>query len=191
LVGDEELVAMQRHVAECAACAGHDATIRRALLLFRNMAPIEPSAEFADRLQARLRAERRRQRDRALRAGYGGPGFGTFTALAAGAIAAGFVVISAFEGRPTPPALALSPLVVAAVQPVERPRMIVANNAPMLIGDSGRPREAALTAWRPLTDPAFAASVPNGMSPWPEAVLDGRPAPTTGSPQLKLTKLEQ
>jgi len=50
-----ELVRMQRHLAECKSCAKHDAKIRRALLLFRNLPSIEPSAGFSQRLEARLR----------------------------------------------------------------------------------------------------------------------------------------
>src|SRR5215218_520516 len=46
---------MQRHVAECPPCAAHDARIRRSLLLARNLPSIEPSANFAPRLEARLR----------------------------------------------------------------------------------------------------------------------------------------
>jgi len=50
-----ELVRMQRHIAECESCAKHDAKIRRALLLIRNLPSIELSADFAERLEARLR----------------------------------------------------------------------------------------------------------------------------------------
>ena len=50
-----ELVRMQRHLTECESCAKHDAKIRRALLLFRNLPSIEPSADFSQRLEARLR----------------------------------------------------------------------------------------------------------------------------------------
>lgn len=46
---------MQRHIAECAECAGHDTRVRRALLLFRNVPHIEPSDDFTTRLEARLR----------------------------------------------------------------------------------------------------------------------------------------
>jgi hypothetical protein len=161
------------------------------------MPAIEPSAEFSDRLQARLRAERRRQREHARRAGYGGPGFGTLTALTAGMLAAGFVVVAAFESRaPLPalqpvPALALAPVVVAAVPRVERPRLIVAEGTPVLVGDSGRPRDGDGTVWRSLTDPTFESVIPNGMPGWPTAGL-GYPSPAPfGAPQLKLTKLEQ
>jgi hypothetical protein len=50
-----ELVRMQGHIAECEACAKQDAKIRRALLLFRNLPAIEPSPDFKQRLEARLR----------------------------------------------------------------------------------------------------------------------------------------
>src|SRR4051812_40951581 len=50
-----ELVRMQRHIAECESCAKQDAKIRRALLLFRNLPSIEPSADFTKRLEARLK----------------------------------------------------------------------------------------------------------------------------------------
>jgi hypothetical protein len=52
-----ELVRMQRHMSECESCARHDAKIRRALLLFRNLPAIEPSEGFSDRLEARLHEE--------------------------------------------------------------------------------------------------------------------------------------
>jgi predicted anti-sigma-YlaC factor YlaD len=192
LPGDEELVAMQCHVAECSECAGHDATVRRALLLFRNMPSIEPSPEFADRLQARLRTERRRQRDRAQRAGYGAPRVGTFAALAAGALAAGFIVVSALDSRIVPPALALSPLVVATAPPVERTRTIVASGAaPVLVSDSEPDMGADPGAWSPLTDPAFAAAASSGLPVWPAAVLAAHPPTPLGAPQLKLTNLER
>ena len=52
-----DLVRMQRHIAECESCAKHDARVRRALLIFRNLPSIEPSADFSQRLEARLRRE--------------------------------------------------------------------------------------------------------------------------------------
>jgi hypothetical protein len=53
-----ELVTMTRHIAECEQCAKHDATVRRALLLFRNLPLIEPSPRFRERLEERLREAR-------------------------------------------------------------------------------------------------------------------------------------
>lgn len=50
-----ELVRMQMHIGDCATCARRDATIRRSLMLFRSLSPIEPSAGFSERLECRLR----------------------------------------------------------------------------------------------------------------------------------------
>lgn len=47
---------MYDHLEECARCATFDATIRRGLLVARNLPSIEPSRDFGMRLQARLRA---------------------------------------------------------------------------------------------------------------------------------------
>jgi len=50
-----ELVRMQMHLTECPECARHDATIRRSLMLFRNLPRIEPSSDFSQKLERRLR----------------------------------------------------------------------------------------------------------------------------------------
>lgn len=52
------LVAMQCHLAECEACARHDAAIRRGLMVLHSLPSIEPSPDFRTRLSARLREER-------------------------------------------------------------------------------------------------------------------------------------
>jgi hypothetical protein len=49
-----ELVGMQMHLMECEECARHDATVRRSLMLFRNLPSIEPSPDFSAKLQQRL-----------------------------------------------------------------------------------------------------------------------------------------
>jgi hypothetical protein len=49
-----ELVGMQMHLLECGKCAKQDAAIRRSLMLFRNLPPIEPSADFSARLHQKL-----------------------------------------------------------------------------------------------------------------------------------------
>lgn len=50
-----ELVRMQMHLTECRDCARHDATIRRSLMLFRSLPRIEPSADFSQALERKLR----------------------------------------------------------------------------------------------------------------------------------------
>ncbi len=56
------VAAAARHVAECPACARHDTAVRRSLLLARNLSrhapPLECSADFGARLEARLRVVR-------------------------------------------------------------------------------------------------------------------------------------
>lgn len=49
-----ELVRMQMHLTECEECARHDATIRRSLMLFRNLPRIEPSPDFSKKLERKL-----------------------------------------------------------------------------------------------------------------------------------------
>jgi anti-sigma factor RsiW len=50
-----ELVRMQMHLTECPECARHDATIRRSLMLFRSLPRIEPSPDFSQNLERKLR----------------------------------------------------------------------------------------------------------------------------------------
>ena len=50
-----ELVRMQMHLTECEECSRHDATIRRSLMVFRNLPRIEPSSDFSVKLEKRLR----------------------------------------------------------------------------------------------------------------------------------------
>ena len=53
-----ELVRMQMHLTECEGCARHDATIRRSLMLFRNLPRIEPSPDFSKSLERKLHEAR-------------------------------------------------------------------------------------------------------------------------------------
>src|SRR4051812_36004720 len=49
-----ELVGMQMHLLECEECSKYDSTVRRSLMLFRNIPPIQPSADFSARLNKKL-----------------------------------------------------------------------------------------------------------------------------------------
>lgn len=53
-----ELIGMQMHLLECEKCGKYDSTIRRSLMLFRNIPPIEPSPDFSARLQRKLELAR-------------------------------------------------------------------------------------------------------------------------------------
>lgn len=50
-----EVVRMQRHIAECEQCARLDWSVRRSLMVFRNLPSIEPSENFEVRLQEKIR----------------------------------------------------------------------------------------------------------------------------------------
>ena len=145
-----DLVAMQRHLAECAECARHDTAIRRGMLLLRNMPTIEPSPEFQSRLAARLKESRARDLARATRDGmHRGPGLGVFAMTAAGVLATSLLATVTLEWNRPPHDLALPPVV--AMAPVE-------------------PAPA-------LASPAIVASVSAAMPIWPTALLvDQQPA---------------
>ncbi len=105
-----ELVRMQRHIAECAECARVDANVRRSLMLVRSLAPIEPSAEFSAKLDAKLRECRLSQ--------HVASGYGYRTVPVIGAVASlvmlGYVAetMRSVDQRPTnivlPPAVAIA-----------------------------------------------------------------------------------
>jgi hypothetical protein len=70
---------MRSHMRYCADCARHDAVVRRGLLMVRNLPPIEPSAHFRERLNARIQADvRHTARRRAI-----GTRIARYTAIAA------------------------------------------------------------------------------------------------------------
>jgi anti-sigma factor RsiW len=92
----EEVVAMQGHLLKCAKCAAHDAKIRRALLLFRNLPAVEPSPDFYSRLSARIESERASAATRPTFAARG-PGIGTFMSVAAGLVTVGYVTAASLD----------------------------------------------------------------------------------------------
>jgi len=144
---DAALVAMQCHLAECEACAEHDTAVRRSLLVFRNLPPIEPSADFQARLNKRLDAVRRAMQAAQAIPPHRGPGLGTFVATATGVMAAGFLLTAAFDWTAPPRDLALAPVIAS------------------------RPAEVAEFATPPAPNPAIIASVSSGMAVWPAALI--------------------
>jgi hypothetical protein len=136
-----ELVRMQRHIAECACCAKHDAKIRRSLLLFRNLPSIEPSPDFSARLEARLKNCQQEQlaiTQRNLRGG-------AIAATLASAIMLGYIGTTLFNEPRTPPDLLLPP-VVASIPESEL---------------------APITT----STPAIVTSVSAGLAIWPAALF--------------------
>lgn len=153
-----DMVAMQRHLGECEACARHDVLVRRSLLVFRNMSLIQPSAEFRERLKARLQMaspmEQAFPGERTM-------GVTSYLAVAAAVITIGFmsaVVIDrgeagampllapavAYEPEPVRPAIA-APAIMASVStgmPMW-PAMLMLDQAPVQFANS----QFQLAAW--------------------------------------------
>jgi anti-sigma factor RsiW len=140
-----EMAEMQRHLLACDACARQDASVRRALLVLRNVPAVEPTAGFSDRLRDRLRQERKRVRRDEYP--FRGPSVGVFAGAGASVIALGMITVVMLgreSSSQTPPSL---PAVVAY--------------APAL---ADVPNEQVAT-------PAFVASMSMGMPVWPALLL--------------------
>jgi hypothetical protein len=137
-----ELVRMQRHIAECENCAKQDAKIRRALLLVRNLPPIEPSPDFTRRLEARLKETHNEDllhlTQRNLRRG-------AIVATVASALMLGYIGTTLYSAD-TPSRDLLMPPVVATIP------------------------EAELTPITTST-PVIMASVSAGLTIWPAALF--------------------
>jgi hypothetical protein len=118
-LSDAELVAMEAHLSECERCARYDTVMRRGLLVLRNLPTVEPSADFRDRLNAKL--QRINQAD-ARAALYRGPGVGSFVTVAAGMLMAGFLVAMALSGSGAPKVLRMAP--VLAMRPAVQPPVV-------------------------------------------------------------------
>jgi hypothetical protein len=138
-----ELDAMARHRSLCDDCARLDTRVRRALLVAHNLPTIEPSAEFAERLQIRLTEERTRMAALHVSETVGwrwrpsSPG--GYAAMAAGLITvAGLAATLSGIGR-EPEMIRLAPVV--ATLPELEPSM--------------------------FASPAMVASMPTGLTVWP------------------------
>jgi hypothetical protein len=126
-----DIVAGQRHLAECDDCARYDTTVRRALLVFRNLPTIQPSAQFSERLNARLReAKRSPEAEWRIR----GPGLGAFAAAALGVVALGYLSTLALDITSPRPLLAFAPVVATQPETVPSPMTSSAIAASMSMG---------------------------------------------------------
>ena len=106
----EDVVAMQRHLTECERCAAHDAKVRRSLLVFRNLPPVEPSPDFYARLSARIESERVAPRPTfAAR----GPGMGAFMGIAASLVTVGYLAASGLHWTAPQGDIVLAPVVAS------------------------------------------------------------------------------
>lgn len=125
-----ELVRMQMHLNECVECARHDATIRRSLMLFRNLPRIEPSPDFSKRLEIKLREAK--LADAAAASGTRSRRFAAAVTVTS-AVMLGYIGIS-LRSVDTPQDIILPPVVAFAsssdaVSPGPGPEMIAAVSA--------------------------------------------------------------
>lgn len=132
-----ELVRMQRHIAECESCAKHDAKIRRALLLIRNLPSIELSADFSARLEARLKechgehllATTQRNLKR-----------GAIAATLASAVMLGYIGTTLYHHTDAPRDLVMPPVVAFLPEPELTP---ITTSTPAIVASVS----AGLTIW--------------------------------------------
>lgn len=125
---------MRRHLFECERCAAHDAKIRRALLVFRNLPAVEPSPDFYSRLSARIASEHTASGQRMFASR--GPGIGTFMGVAAGLVTMGYVAATSLNWTAPRGDLALAPVV--ATEPA-LPSPSVENQALVASVSAGMP----------------------------------------------------
>jgi hypothetical protein len=117
-----ELVRMQIHMNECDECARHDATIRRSLMLFRNLPRIEPSPDFSRRLEMKLREAKLAD---AASAAHSGSNSGSSMRFKAGVSIASAVMLAyigiALRHVDTPQDIVLPPVVAIATTSEAQP----------------------------------------------------------------------
>ena len=146
------LVSAERHVLECEECARHDTAVRRGLLLFRNLPPIEPSPDFAARLELRLRSATDDgdgvpdwMHDETRSGGFGRRRSATSMAMAAaGLLMLGYGANTVVGWNSPPGDVALAPVVAMTPEPLPQ---------------------------APLTSPALVTSVSASLPVWPLALL--------------------
>ena len=118
VLSGDDMVEMRRHLEACYRCARHDTGVRRSLILARNLPQIAPSADFMERLNARLRDLDRLDSGRSQRT----PTVGPFAMLAASIIAiAGLATALSSRSDSTEPIVL--PPVVASI-PAEPPEPV-------------------------------------------------------------------
>ena len=140
-----DMTAMQQHLDKCLRCSRQHTSIRRSLLVVRNLPPIEPSPEFMARLNARLEELGPPSRVDLVAPRPYLPSVGAYAALAAGVIAVAYMTVET--------TLYYAP---------DRDTRVnaIAATAP------------ALTPG-PMANGAFVASVPTGIPVWPAVMMVG------------------
>lgn len=140
-----DMEAMRRHLTRCPKCSRQDTAIRRSLLLVRNLPTIEPSADFMNRLSARLAeigppsyAELSTPKPML-------PAFRSFVVLAAGIGAIAFFSVEASHYFTNVTTHEVVPVAAATIDSTPAP----------------------------LANAGFVASVPTGIPVWPAVLMVG------------------
>jgi anti-sigma factor RsiW len=142
-----DTAAMRRHLHACSHCARHDTRIRRGLLLARNLPIVQPSADFMERLNARLREIGPVDRYAVAVPSYRGFSAATFSVIAASIMAVTLLASTLLRSDSRDTELRLPP-VVASV-PESEP------------------------ASAPVASPVYVASFMSGMPLWPAVMHAG------------------
>lgn len=146
LLPQVEMDRMRRHVTACSRCSRQDTAVRRSLMLVRNLRPIEPSAEFAMRLNARLALLGPVSRGDLATPRFHVPSATALAALAAGVFGVAYMAIQTTRYFAPPRAIQVPAVAVSLPEP----------------------------APAPMANAAFVASVSTGIPVWPAVLLVGQ-----------------
>lgn len=138
---------MRRHLHVCSQCARQDTRIRRGLLLARNLPIVQPSADFMERLNARLREIGPVDRYAVATPSYRVFAVSTFSAIAASIIAVTLLASALLRSNSHDPELRLPPVVASVPEP--------------------EPASASVAS------PVYVASFMTGMPVWPAVLHAG------------------
>jgi len=160
-----DTAAMRRHLQVCTHCARLDTRIRRGLLLARNLPVIQPSADFMERLNVRLREVGPIDRFAVASSSrsYRGFSFGMFSAIAAGIMAVTLLASALLGGGASDEALRLPPVVASVPEP--------------------EPPAA------PVASPVYVASFMSGMPVWPAVMHAGEASLHMANVELRQASL--
>jgi hypothetical protein len=137
-----ELERVRLHLRMCERCARHDASVRRALLLVRNLPPIDPPPDLGSRIKQRLQVE--------------GRSGGTASRVRPSRFSIGILVWGGAAAAAVALALALN----------DRDEQFLPQ-LPPAVASVGR----EVPVHDELVPPAFVASMSTGMPVWPALLL--------------------
>jgi hypothetical protein len=147
-----EMDAMQRHVSVCPGCSRQDISIRRSLMIVRNLPPIEASPDFFNKLNARLAELGPEARADVVAPRNYMSSAASFTALAAGIAAIAYMAVETNNYFAQPEDFRLG----AASSVASTPAM------------------PSMSAPSSITSAALVASFPTGIPVWPAVLMVGQ-----------------